>query len=157
MSWPVVCCESDDSLEGAARLMWEADCGAVPVVDSQRRLLGIVTDRDICMSAFLRGSPLCAIRVADVMVKQLYACRPGDTLDEVEMVMGEHQLHRLPVIDTDRTLIGLISLSDIARWLAEERRRNGEQIRFLRTYARICRPRALSRPSLPAQEPIIRV
>ncbi len=157
MSWPVVSCEADDSLEGAARLMWESDCGALPVVDSGGKLLGILTDRDICIAALLRGCALCSIRVSEVMTKQVYACRPADTLEAVEMLMGEKQLHRLPVVDTDRTLIGLISMTDIARWLAEEKRRNGAQIRFLRTLAQICRPRALSRPSLPVQESTIRL
>jgi CBS domain-containing protein len=141
MSQPAVTCGPHDTLEAAARLMWEHDCGALPVVD-QGRLVGMITDRDICMSAFTRARPLYALAVTDAMAKQVFSCRAEDSLDDAEQLMSEKQIRRIPIVDGDNRPMGLLSLSDIARHAAGSRRKDGSERHALRTLAAISQPRA---------------
>lgn len=115
MSQPVAVCQLSDSLDQAARLMWEDDCGAVPVVDSAGRAVAMVTDRDICMAAYTQGKPLGQISVSSAMSKDLRACLPDDTLEQAEQLMMEYQLRRIPVLDDDGHPVGILSLNDLAR------------------------------------------
>mgnify|MGYP000146106926 FL=1 len=115
MSQPVAVCQLSDSLDQAARLMWEDDCGAVPVVDSAGRAVAMLTDRDICMAAYTQGRPLGQISVSTAMSKDLRACLPDDTLEQAEQLMMEYQLRRIPVLDDDGHPVGILSLNDLAR------------------------------------------
>jgi len=94
-------CGPSDTLNRAAQLMWENDCGAVPVVDQQLRVIGMVTDRDICMAAYTQGRPLAQSRVESAMSHGAYTCAPGDDIASAEKLMCERQVRRLPVIDEE--------------------------------------------------------
>lgn len=107
-------CSATDSLNCAAQIMWESDCGAVPVVDGDGTLVGIVTDRDLCMAAYLRGQSLGGIDIGSVMSRELATVGPNDTLAQVVHAMGQHQIHRVPVAERGR-LVGIVSLADVAR------------------------------------------
>jgi CBS domain-containing protein len=111
----VVTCGSTDTLERAAQLMWDHDIGCVPAVDADGRLVGMLTDRDVCMAAYTRGAPLRDISVAETMATHVYSCTADSDVHIVEKLMAEHQVHRMPVIDGEARPIGLISLNDIAR------------------------------------------
>jgi CBS domain-containing protein len=115
MAETVSSCAPDDSLNAAAQRMWEDDCGAVPVIASDGTLAGIITDRDICMAAYTKGLALTAIRVKDVMARHVHTCKPEDTLERVANLMADAQIRRLPVVDAEGRLIGIVSLADIAR------------------------------------------
>jgi len=117
MTKPVWTCTAEDSLCEAARIMWERDCGCVPVVESNSsgRVVGIVTDRDVCMAAYLQGRPLESLRVRDAMARVLRTCRPGDSLGEAEGLMRAAHVRRLPVVDDAGHLLGVLSLADLAR------------------------------------------
>lgn len=117
MTTDVACCAPGDSLEHAARLMWERDCGVVPVVDGSR-VVGMVTDRDCCMAAFTKGRRLDEIPVDEVMARQVKSCVPDDKLDQIERQLRQFQIRRMPVISAGK-LVGIISLNDLA--LAAER------------------------------------
>ena len=108
-------CTLDDTTNEAARIMWERDCGAVPVVDRSGRVAGMITDRDICIAAYFQGEPLSQIRVADVMSRELCVCRPEDEVAAAERVMKENKVRRLPVVSADKVLVGILSLSDLAQ------------------------------------------
>lgn len=108
-------CAPSCTLNEAAREMWENDCGVVPVVDTARTVVGMITDRDICMAAYTRGRPLNEIPVEQVMARKLLACRPESSLTEAEETMRTAQVRRLPVTDERGALVGLITLNDIAR------------------------------------------
>ncbi len=114
MKRPVRTCQSEDSLDWVAELMWEADCGCLPVVDGEERLLAVVTDRDICMAAHFQGGPLYALKVKGAMSKNVFACSPQDTIADAENVMRTNQIRRLPVIDAERRVVGILSLNDLA-------------------------------------------
>lgn len=122
MTKQVSSCGPGDTLAQAARLMWETDCGCLPVcnADGVNRVIGVITDRDICMSALFTGRPLQELQVADAMSRQLNVCRPGDSLDDVERAMRLSQIRRLPVVDDDGGLVGMITLADLARQAASD-------------------------------------
>ena len=122
MSKDVATCGPDDTLNEAARLMWERDCGFVPIAEPgpNRRLVGVVTDRDVCMAAYTRGRALGEIRIGDVMSTGIRSSKPADDLAAAEATMRGSQVHRLPVVDDADQLLGVISLADIAREAARE-------------------------------------
>ena len=111
----VTTCTWRDTLEHAAELLWRYDIGCLPVLDDSGKVAGMITDRDICIAAFLQGAPLRSITVSSVMAKEVASCDADDNIFAVLRTMIARQLHRLPVIDADRQLVGIVSLNDIAR------------------------------------------
>src|SRR5882724_435913 len=108
-----------ESLAAAAQLMWDWDCGAIPVVEDERTLgkkvVGIITDRDICMAAWSRGRAPGSISVREAMTRDVFCARPDDSIHGAEALMRANQIRRLPVVDAQGRLIGILSLADIAR------------------------------------------
>jgi CBS domain-containing protein len=118
MSRNVQFCTPDDTLDRAAYLMWSNDCGSIPVcagTDGSQRVVGMLTDRDICMAAMFQGKPLRELRASDAMSRELRSCRPSDQPADVERLMREQQIRRVPVTDSDGSLVGIVSLADLAR------------------------------------------
>ena len=150
MSQPAVACRVHDTLNTAAQLMWEHDCGAIPIMGDDDRIVGIVTDRDICMAAYTQGRPLYAIPVRDAMAKEVFTCRPDDSVLDAEHLMGEKQIRRLPVLDGAGQLVGMLSVGDIARELGASRRK-GVVRELVQSLASICTPRAQSLELEPAR------
>lgn len=107
------CCSPRDTLSYAAQLMWEHDCGSVPVVDGGGAVVGMLTDRDACMAAYTKGGRLVDIAVGDVMSREVKTCGPNDSLESVERALRQHQLRRMPVIDGHQ-LVGIVTLNDLA-------------------------------------------
>ena len=137
----VTACSPDDALNRAAQIMWENDCGCVPVVDRAARLVAMLTDRDICMAAYTRGGMLKDIRVSAAMSSALFACRPDDDLLAAQKMMRERQVRRIPVSDETGRLVGILSLNDVARSIA---RKAVTKTAAADTLVRICAPH--SRP-----------
>jgi CBS domain-containing protein len=110
-------CQPSHSLSWAAEVMWSHDCRCLPVTasDGSQRVVGLITDRDICMAAHLKGKHLSEIRVGEAMTKEVWACNPGDPLQEAEAIMREARVRCLPVVDGTDELLGLLSLADLAR------------------------------------------
>ncbi len=108
-------CHPDDKLSRAAQLMWDNDCGCIVVVDHLDRVVGLVTDRDICMGAYTQGKSLAEIPVSSACATEVVTCRAEDTLDNVQRLMIDHQIRRLPVVEADGHLVGVLSLSDLAQ------------------------------------------
>jgi CBS domain-containing protein len=107
---------TDETLSAAVQIMWEADCGAVPVVqDDAGKLVGIITDRDICIASWSRGLAPNAIFVGEVMSRNPVTCGPNDSIAHASETMQNKQIRRIPVVDSERHLIGMLSLADIAR------------------------------------------
>lgn len=146
MQKPAVTCAANDSLNRAAQLMWENDCGALPVVDAQGCIVGMITDRDALMGAYTRGGPLSASSVSDAMSTTVLSCRGGDPVEAAERLMAESQIRRVPVVDEQLRPLGMLSLNDLARDVAR-RKRDGLDREFVRTMAAVCtpRPRATAR------------
>jgi len=138
-------CRVHDTAKRAAEIMWENDCGVVPVVDDDGRVCGIVTDRDLCMAAYFQGTALADIPVSAAMSREVISCSPDDPIAHAERLMSERQVHRLPVVDDRQSPVGVLSLSDVARRLGQtgtSRLQEGRE--FLETVAAICQPRTVT-------------
>lgn len=117
VSKEVFSCHVNDFLNRCAQIMWEHDCGCVPVVDDLSRLVGIITDREVCMGAYTQGRALSEIPVSSVCSREVQSVKPTDTLAHAEDLMAKHQIRRLPVVDEQNSVIGVVSLSDLAQHL----------------------------------------
>ena len=111
----VVICRATDYADVAAQLMLEHNVGCLPVIDDEGHVSGMVTDRDLCMAAYTQALPLRAIPVALAMSRHVFACKPDDSLADVERMMRERKIRRVPVVDAENHPIGIVSLTDIAR------------------------------------------
>jgi CBS domain-containing protein len=119
MTGDVVTCAATDTLHRAAQIMWERDCGAVPVVDASGRLSGIITDRDLAMGAFTQGLPLVAIPVGRVASGRVHTVSVGGSVDDVVAVMGGQRVRRVVVVDESQKAVGIVALADVARYVSE--------------------------------------
>jgi CBS domain-containing protein len=115
MTKHVQTCRVSDTLERAARLMWDHDCGAIPVLDERGHTVAIVTDRDICMAAYTQGKPLWQIPVKVAASHRVHSVPPDASLAVAHQLMKTHRIRRLPVIDRGGNLVGILSLADIVR------------------------------------------
>lgn len=113
MSTDVRVIEPQQSLRSAAQCMRDLDVGALPVCDGER-LLGMLTDRDIAVRAVADGLAPDAACVSDVMSPDVEYCTADQDTNEVMRLMGDKQLRRLPVIDAQKRLVGIVSLGDMA-------------------------------------------
>jgi CBS domain-containing protein len=113
MSTDVTTIQPQESLRRAAQCMQELDVGALPVCDGER-LLGMVTDRDIAMRGVADGLNPDQACVSDIMTPEVTCCTADQDSDEAKRLMGDHQIRRLPVVDADRRLVGIVSLGDLA-------------------------------------------
>lgn len=143
MTREVATVRSSDTAARAARLMWDCDCGSLPVTDEDNRVSAIITDRDICMTALFQDRSLSAISVGQAMSKDLRFCAPEDSLSSAEQVMRAHQIRRLPVLDSERRLLGILSLADIVHATEREKGRTKDMLpdALTATLADICKPR----------------
>jgi CBS domain-containing protein len=133
-------------------MMRDNDCGCLPVTagDESQTVVGMITDRDICVVAQSQGKPLTEIPVRDAMAKGVWACNPGDAPDEAEAIMREARVRRLPVVDEADHLLGLLSLADLAREAARQhwsKHREITEAEVGAVLATICEPREIGRPA----------
>ena len=121
---PIMCrdvrhCRPDQTLDYAAAQLWEHDCGSLPVCasddDGGPLVIGMLTDRDICMAALFQGKPLHELKVADSMSRELRVAKVDDRPEDVELLMRERKIRRVPVTDGSGRLVGIVSLADFAR------------------------------------------
>jgi CBS domain-containing protein len=109
------CCAPEDTALDAARMMRDSDCGCIPVVDPRlHRTVGVVTDRDLAIRGLADGRD-GATKVRDLMTKEPASIGPDAGIDEVERMMAEHQVRRVPVVDGTGMCIGIVSQADLAR------------------------------------------
>jgi CBS domain-containing protein len=123
MTRSVRTCRAGDSLDAAARIMWDQDCGCVPVVqeeDGVVRCVGMITDRDVCMAGYTQGLRLSEIPVESAMAKRVHACHATDSILAALRMLEDRQVRRLPVLGADDELVGIVSLADVAREASRE-------------------------------------
>jgi CBS domain-containing protein len=131
-------CGPDDPLTRAAQIMWEADCGCVPVVDAEGKPIAMVTDRDACMAAYTRGRRFSDMTVSSAASKRVVSVRQDDELAVAEHLMREYQIRRLPVVDDHGRLVGLLSMNDLVRRAHESPRPSGVSVEgVLKTLAAV--------------------
>jgi len=110
------CCLPGDTVDRAAQLMEAEDVGPVPVVEDQgtKKLVGIVTDRDLAIKIVAQGRDAQSTKVEEVMTRDPVTCRPDDDLQQALDAMGQHQVRRIPVVDDNGSIIGIIAQADVA-------------------------------------------
>ncbi|NUP08870.1 MAG: CBS domain-containing protein [Polyangiaceae bacterium] len=114
MTREVGTCRRDQTLNIAAQIMWEHDCGSVPVVDSYGRVIAMITDRDICMAAYTQGKALSEIYVSTCASEDLVSVREEEEIETVEELMRQHQIRRVPVVDDRGRAVGILAMGDLA-------------------------------------------
>jgi CBS domain-containing protein len=144
MSTNAKVCPLTDNLSAAARLMWENDCGVLPVVAEGGKVVGLITDRDICMAASLKNRNLSNIAVEDVISGKVFACKPEDDVRSALKTMRENKVRRLPVIAADRKLEGILSMNDVVLTAEEPKEKKAPELSYgdvVNTYKAICQHR----------------
>ena len=116
-----VTCRPGDPIVDAARLMRSYDVGSLPVVkdDESQVLVGVITDRDIAIRVVGEGRDVAGTTVADVMSAEVVTCKTTDLYQEALQTMGANQLRRMPVIDEQRRVVGIIAQADVATRIAQ--------------------------------------
>jgi CBS domain-containing protein len=110
-----------DTVERAARLMGECDCGSLPVVGDGERLIGMITDRDIAIRIAGRGLDPRRAHVDQAMSDDVIACHENDSVDGCMRQMSRHQIRRLPIVDDRGRVVGIVSQGDLARHAGSHR------------------------------------
>ncbi|RCW43533.1 CBS domain protein [Halopolyspora algeriensis] len=119
MSQNPVCIQAEDTLVTVAAKMRDAGVGSLPMCDAQQRPVGILTDRDIVVGSVAEGSDPERTRAADIIKQNPVCVGAGVPVDEALTLMSRNQIRRMPVIDMDQRLIGMIAQADIAREQSE--------------------------------------
>jgi CBS domain-containing protein len=143
MTADVKYCGLNTNLATAAKIMWEGDCGAVPVTDERGTVVGVITDRDICIAGATQARREGEIPVGDVISRTLHACAPGDDLRSALQTMKERRVRRLPVVGQDGRLVGIVSIQDIAVQARPNKTADIQPQEVLETFVAITAP---SRP-----------
>jgi len=109
------CCRPDTSLREVAEMMVASDCGEIPVCDDARNPIGVVTDRDIVCRLLAKGHDPLHATTRDCMSRPVITCTPEMSVDECARLMQRHQIRRVPIVDRNGTLVGMVSQADLAR------------------------------------------
>jgi CBS domain-containing protein len=111
-----VCCLPNDMAAKVAQLMQGENIGSVPVIENEQtqKLVGIVTDRDLALQIVAEGLDAKSTKVEAVMTRKVVTCRAEDDMQKALDAMSEHQLRRIPIVDNDNKILGIISQADVA-------------------------------------------
>ena len=111
-----VCCLPNSMVAEVAQLMKRENIGPIPVIENEqsRKLVGIVTDRDLALKIVAEGRDAKSTKVEAVMTRNVVTCRADDDLQKALDAMSEHQLRRIPVVDNDNKILGIIAQADVA-------------------------------------------
>ncbi len=106
-------CNPETNLGSAVQLLWEHDCGFLPIVDAKRKLIGVVTDRDLCVALGTRCQAAGRITVGEVATGKVYSCREQEEIHAALQTMAEKRVRRLPVVNEDGVLQGVLSMDNV--------------------------------------------
>jgi len=121
------CCSPETVLTDVAKLMVDADCGEIPVVDASNKLVGVVTDRDIVCRVVAKGKNPASVKAGECMSQPVVSVTEDATLEEVVSAMEDNQIRRVPVVDASGCCCGIIAQADVA--LAGDETETGEMVR----------------------------
>jgi CBS domain-containing protein len=128
MTRDVQCCGPDTNLAVAAKMMWDSDCGVVPIINVEGRVMGMITDRDICMAAVTKTRPPASITAWETSSGKAITCRPDDDIRVALDLMERGKVRRLPVVDEDGMLQGMLSMNDLVLAAGEHRGRSAPEL-----------------------------
>jgi len=109
------CCVPSDTAQRAAKIMREEDTGVVPIIENEhsRKVIGVVTDRDLCMNVVAEGRDSRTTQVHESMTTTVVSCSPQDSVDKATELMRENQIRRIPVVDEQHQLVGIVAMADM--------------------------------------------
>lgn len=140
MTKSVGTCGKNDNLARAVEIMWQKDCGIVPVVDKKSNVVGTVTDRDVAVSVFLQNKTVAEIIIGEIISGKVITCLTKDDVEQVLKLMKKHKIKRLPVTGKNNKLKGIISITDILLAAADDK---SLQKKVLKTLEAIGKPRPI--------------
>jgi CBS domain-containing protein len=106
-------CSADTNLGAAAEIMWKRNCGFLPVVSPQQNVVGVITDRDMCIAMATRNRLPGQVTAQEISSMVTYSCRPDDDVQAAMDMMADKKVRRLPVIDAAGKLEGILSVDDV--------------------------------------------
>jgi len=106
-------CSRNTNLAAAVETMWSRNCGILPIIDAERKVIGVVTDRDICIALGTRNKLPGEITVGEVMTGRLFTCTPDEDVRVALGTMGRAKVRRLPVVTVEGKLEGILSMDDL--------------------------------------------
>jgi len=113
MTKPPAYCNPQTNLAAAVEILWKHNCGALPIVNSEEKVVGLVTDRDMCVALGTRNRLPSEVTVNEVTSGKVVACKPDDDLRGALAAMAQAKVRRLPVIDAAGKLQGILSMDDV--------------------------------------------
>jgi len=118
------CCLPNDVVVKVAQLMKSKEIGSIPVIENEEtnKLVGIVTDRDLALKVVAEGRALQTTKAEDVMSRKVVTCRDDDDMHKALDAMSKHQLRRIPVVDKDNRIVGIIAQADVATRVNDTRK-----------------------------------
>lgn len=142
MTQDVQSCTPETNLAAAAIQMWNGDCGVLPVVDNDGRVIGIITDRDICIAAATNHQDIAGIKVGEVTTGEVQSCAPEMNVRDALKIFEHARVRRLPVLDTNNKLQGILSMNDIVLRTVGRDQRSGDvsYAEVVNTFKAICTP-----------------
>lgn len=153
MTTDTVTCYQDEALSSIAHKMFCGDFGAVPVLDDFDRPVAMITDRDICMTVMFKNKQPDNLYARDVTSQAIISCSPKWEVKQALKLMRKEKIRRLPVVDDDAKIVGILSLSDIASGAAFGRKKGElKQMDFIDTFKSIAEPHMRGSHQLIAQE-----
>ena|SRR5262249_22323080 len=116
MSRDPACCVLSDTAQAVARILCDRNIGSMPVVADQesRKLVGMITDRDLCCSVIAQGLDPKTTKIEKLISLAPLTCRDGENIETCERLMQEHQIRRVPIVDAEDRVIGMVSQADLA-------------------------------------------
>jgi CBS domain-containing protein len=121
-----VCCRFTDTTQEIAKILRDDDIGSVPIISENRKLEGIITDRDLCCTIIAEGLDPRTTPINNYVTRNPLACRADDDLDDCERAMQKNQIRRIPVVDDQQRCVGVVSQADLA--LREEAQKVKETV-----------------------------
>lgn len=142
-----ITCSPETTVAEAARLMWEGDCGVLPIV-RDRSLVGVVTDRDLFIALATRDAKPSELNVGAVVRPGPITCTPRDDVHQAMAKMKSYRVRRLPVVEKDGTLVGIVSMNDLLLTIAPETTLGGKVVDTLQTISEHQLPVPVARPAI---------
>jgi CBS domain-containing protein len=121
MNKEVKFCPPESTVAEVAKVMAANDCGVVPIVDAQKRVVGMVTDRDICLEVGTKDRLASRVPVREIMKRKVYGCGPEEEIQAALKLMQNRKVRRLPVLDKDGRLCGILSIDDVVLYAEKAR------------------------------------
>jgi len=113
MKQPAISCDADTNVGSAVQLMWEHNCGLLPVVGADQKLIGVVTDRDICIAMGTRNRLPGDLTIGEIATKEVFTCEPDEEIQEALETIASNHVRRLPVVNRQGVVQGILSMDDI--------------------------------------------